>query len=77
MGAEEESVNPLLMEYLDLDGYAEKKDFLRMHESELTKRLLNDIAVCEDVVLPDSSESEMISSLLFAVSTKARFEVRR
>ena len=74
---EEEQVNPLLLEYLDLDDYAEKKDFVRMHEYELTDRLLSDIAVCEDVVLPDGDFNEKLSALSYAIATKARFEVKR
>lgn len=70
-------VNPLLMNYLELTDYNEKKDYLRLHELEMTERLLNDIAVCEDTVLPDGSVAQMMDALLYAISTKAKYEVRR
>ncbi len=73
----EEQVNPLLMQYLDIEDYNKKRDFLRLHEMEMTTRLLNDIAVCEDTVLPDGSTAQMLDALYFFISTKARYEVKR
>lgn len=74
---EEEGVNPHLLEFLDADTYAEKYRVLVRMEREVTDRLINDMAVVLDVVIPEGDLDERFRQLKSCVSTLRKYEVER
>ena len=73
----EEVVNPHLLEFLDADTYAEKYRVLIRIERDMTDRLINDMAVVLDVVIPEGDLEERFRQLKNCVSTLRKYEVER
>lgn len=74
---QEEVVNPHLLEFLDADTYAEKYRVLIRIERDMTDRLINDMAVVLDVVIPEGDLEERFRQLKNCVSTLRKYEVER
>lgn len=72
-----EVVNPHLLEFLDADTYAEKYRVLIRIERDMTDRLINDMAVVLDVVIPEGNLEERFRQLKNCVSTLRKYEVER
>lgn len=74
---EEEEANPLLMKFLDADTYDDKYKVLVEMRSEMSDRLVNDLAVVLDVVIPEGSLDERYAQLKTCVETFRKFEISR
>ena len=75
--AKEETIDDRLMKFLEADTYAEKLDCLIAIERKLDERILNNIAVSMDVVLPEGSLEDKFISLRNCVATQAKYECNR
>ncbi len=73
-----EEVNPVLTGYFEYCDINDKIDYILRKKADITGRVIYDIAVCEDIALPDSGTDEVLfDSLLSAMKTKARYEKKR
>lgn len=74
---QEEDANPILMKFLDADNYDEKYKILVAMRSEITDRLINDLAVVLDVVIPEGDLDERYNQLKNCVETFRKYEITR
>lgn len=74
---ESETVNPVLLAFLEADTYEEKLNVLTGSRKYLNDRILNHMAISVDCVIPDGDIEEKISSLVYCLKTHARFENKR
>ena len=74
---EEGSVNPILMDFLEANTYAEKLSVLNKHRKHITDQLLNDMAVSLDVTVEEGEIDTRIDGFIFCLQTFIRFEDRR
>lgn len=74
---ESETVNPVLLAFLEADTYEEKLNVLTGSRKYLNDRMLNHMAISVDCVIPDGDIEEKISSLVYCLKTHARFENKR
>ncbi len=73
-----EEVNPILTGYFEYSDINDKIDYLLRKQTDITGRVIYDIAVCEDIAIPESgTDAELFSSLLSAMKTKAKYEKKR
>ena len=73
-----EEVNPILSGYFEYSDINEKIDYILRKRADITGRIISDIAVCEDIALPDGgTDEELFDSLLSAMKTKAKYEKKR
>jgi hypothetical protein len=70
----EGGINPLLIQFLDADSYREKLSVLALVHLKMDERLLSDIALSMDEVLPEGSLEEQFASLKNCVMTHAKYE---
>jgi hypothetical protein len=70
----EGGINPLLIQFLDADSYREKLNVLALVHLKMDERLLSDIALSMDEVLPEGSLEEQFASLKNCVMTHAKYE---
>lgn len=76
-GREAEGVNPKLMAFLDTDDFEEKYRILLSMGDEMTDRLINDMAVVLDVVIPEGKLDERYEALKACVRTRQKYETMR
>ena len=69
-------VNPMLMQFLETKSFDEKLQILRRMESEMTDKLLDDMAASLDVVIHDGEMSDRIRELKTCLSTFDKFDCR-
>ncbi len=69
-------VNPMLMQFLETKSFDEKLQILRRMESEMTDKLLDDMAASLDVVIHDGDISDRIRELKTCLSTFDKFDCR-
>lgn len=74
---EEETVNPLLLEFLDAESYEEKLNLIVGMKRKLTDRLITEIAISMDVTIDPGSFEERYEELKTCIETKERFECNR
>ena len=72
----EGDVNPMLMQFLETKSFDEKLQILRRMESEMTDKLLDDMAASLDVVIHDGEISDRIRELKTCLSTFDKFDCR-
>lgn len=70
-------INPLLLQFLDTDTYAEKLEVLTSIRNQLDDRLIDDIATVIDVVIEEGSLSARYESLKSCIETMEKFECAR
>lgn len=74
---DEESINPILLEFLEGNSYEEKMDTINKNKKKITDHLLNDMAASLDITVEEGELEGRIGSFLFCLTTLARFEGNR
>lgn len=74
---EAEQANPDLMRFLDAETYEEKYKALEGMQNVMTDRLIDDIAVVLDVVIPEGPVSERYQQLRHIILTRQKYERNR
>ena len=70
-------INPLLVQFLELDTYKEKLEFFQSIIPKLDDRLTNDICVALDIACSDTSLDDRIAHIRDYLQTQTRFEKTR
>lgn len=75
--AENESVNTILMEFLEATTFREKLEIVQSNRKSLTDKIINSMAISIDCTVMEGDMEERISSLIYCLQTRIRFEARR
>lgn len=74
---EELQADPKLLAFCEAGTFLEKYEMLKSFRGELSDRLINDLAVVLDVVIPEGELEKRYEALLKCLQTFCKFEVNR
>lgn len=74
---ENTGINPLLLDFLNAKTYGAKKEIFSKLKKTADDKLLNDIAVSLDFVLPEGDLTAKYEAIHSCLNAHARFEVNR
>lgn len=75
--SDEETVNPVLMEFLEADTLEEKMHILVYNRNKMDDNLLNSIAISLDLVVEKETVKEKYDEILNCISMMEKFECNR
>lgn len=70
----EEQINPWLLRFLDTDTMEEKYQIVCDIKNDITDRLIDDLAVAVDVVIPEGKLSDRYEQLKHCIRTRQKYE---
>lgn len=74
---EADEVDPLILEFLDAETTAQKKNILTALHHRITDEMINTLAVVMDVVIEEGELEDRYCQLKTCLETKERYEIER